>query len=809
MLLVLAERAGKLVSKNELLDLVWAGVVVEENNLQVQVSALRKLLGPDVIATIPGRGYRLTLMPDDAAAQRAESEPAPARSPTPHDGAIEAPALYGRADDVDALRDLILHHPLVTLVGPGGIGKTRLAQAIAHDLRNDFGNNVKIVELASLADPTLVAATVARALGLVGDADAALSLSVRALAGQRLLLVLDNCEHLLDDVALVVAALRKGAPEVHILATSQEVLRHPDEHVYRLGALAVPADLSLQSAGDAGAVQLFIARAQAVEPRLRLSEENFCAIVEICRRLDGIPLAIELAAARVLLLGVEGVRERLDERFRLLTAGSRLALRRHQTLRAALEWSYGLLSATEQTVFDRIGAFAGSFSLECAQALAADDQSDEWSVLDHLGALVDKSLVAVEDGANARYRMLETTRAFALERLAASGATSKVMHRHAEVMLYQFERYYDEVLQGAPSVKVVGKITPDLDNLRGALNWAGGKGGDRRIAIALFGAAVAGHGYFFYVSVKPREWIEMLRPLIDASIPKADAARFWLGCANWGATHLPVAAIDDARRAITVYRELGDRLGECRAWSSLAYSLQSTGQFDEGERAVREVLRLRDPAWSPWLRALVDNIAALVLQGVGKLDEARQHAVAMLAASREVSVDVDVCVALTILMELDIATGKVGEAAAAADDMLAHHPAIWAATETGRSLRTAATALMGVQRLDEAEPLYREALARSRRNYGNGAFLFHDVAMFVAMRARLDDAARLVAYADHLHSTDGLRPRLVARMLRDRLHAQLATEFAPDSLSRLYDEGRRLSDDDASTLAFSPPAAKG
>ena len=187
---------------------------------------------------------------------------------------------------------------------------------------------------------------------------------------------------------------------------------------------------------------------------------------------------------------------------------------------------------------------------------------------------------------------------------------------------------------------------------------------------------------------------------------------------------------------------------------SLAYSLQRTGQFDEAERAVREVLRLRDPAWSPWLRALVDNIASLVLPSVGKLDEARKHAVAMLAVSREVSVDVDVCVALTILIELDIATGKVGEAAAAADDLLAHHPAIWAATEDGRGLRTCATALMGVQRLDEAEPLYREAVSRSRRNYGNGAFLFHDVAMFVALRGRLDDAARLVAYADHLHATE-------------------------------------------------------
>ena len=174
-------------------------------------------------------------------------------------------------------------------------------------------------------------------------------------------------------------------------------------------------------------------------------------------------------------------------------------------------------------------------------------------------------------------------------------------------------------------------------------------------------AAVAGHGYFFYVSIKPREWIEMLRPLVDASIPKADAARFCLACADWGANHSTITSIDDARRAIALYRELGDRLGECRAWTVLAYSLHRTGQFEEAERALGEVLRLRDPAWPPWPRALVDNIASLVLPSVGKFDEARKHAIAMLAASQEVSVDVDVCVALTILIDLDIATGKVSE----------------------------------------------------------------------------------------------------------------------------------------------------
>ncbi len=802
-LLALAERAGQLVSKNELLDLVWAGRVVEDNNLQVQISALRKLLGPDVIATIPGRGYRLTLAPSEQSASHESSTGAPTSVATPVDIPGETLPLYGRVDDLAALHDLVRSHGLVTVVGPAGIGKTRLAQAVAHELHDTFPDGVKFAELASLADPTLVAVTVARALGLVGgDARAGLALDAHAMAGRGMLLVLDNCEHLLDAVVPVVAALRKDAPGVHILATSQEYLRHPEEHVYRLGALALPVAATVPMAREAGAIELFVARAQAVEPRFLLGDDNVGAVVEISRRLDGIPLAIELAAARIPLLGVEGIRERLDERFRLLTAGSRVALRRHQTLRAALEWSYGLLSPPEQAVFDKLGVFAGSFSLESAQALAADDSVDEWDVLDHLGALVDKSLVNVEGANITRYRMLETTRAFALERLAARGATLPTMRRHARVMLELFERHYDEVLHGTPSIRVVTRIAPDLDNLRGALQWAGDVGGDRRIAIALFGAAVAGHGYFFYAPLKVRHWIDQLRPLVDASMPASDAARFWLACADWGAIHSPLAAIEDARRAIALYRDLDDRLGTCRGWTTLTYSLMAAGRLPEVRHALDEMIRSCDPAWPPWLRALVDNMATLALLSLGELREARRHALAFLEACQKVSGDVDECVARTILVELDVAAGHVREAATEATAILSRYPALWKDTEDGKGLRSLATALMCADRLDEAEPLYREALSRVKRNYGSATLLIYDLAMFLALRERIDDAARVFACAEALHADEGVVPRLVGRQMRDRLRGLLAERLAPDVLSRLYEEGRRLTDDEACALAL-------
>ena len=253
--------------------------------------------------------------------------------------------------------------------------------------------------------------------------------------------MLDNCEHLTDSVAEFIESVRAAAPQVRFLITSQETLKTAEEHIYRVGGLAVPADDGAATALHAGAIELFVARAQGADPNFALTPAHTPAVIEICRRLDGIPLAIELAAARLPLLGVEGLRTRLDERFNVLTAGSRVVLRRHQTLRATLEWSHGLLTPDEKTVFRRLGVFAGSFTLEAAQHVASDDRIDVWAALDHLGALVDKSLVLAEGDPVPRYRLLETTRAYALERLAEAGETERVLRRHAEALLAMLEAY--------------------------------------------------------------------------------------------------------------------------------------------------------------------------------------------------------------------------------------------------------------------------------------------------------------------------------------------------------------------------------
>ncbi len=457
---LLASRAPAPVDKRELFDTVWPGLVVEENNLQVQVSALRKLLGNEAIVTIPGRGYCLTLKPRAGTADRAASMPAAPAAPVP---------IYGRTDDLRRVCDLLSAHRLVSITGAGGIGKTHLARAVLEAVRDRFPDGVFWIDLVHMTDAALLPATIAQALGLtVTDAPPPLRAAASLLRDQQALLVVDNCEHLVGAVAACLQALLPEAPHVRALTTTQEPLKIAPEVAYRLDVLGLDPP---PGGGLPGAVELFVARVHQVAPRMTLDAAALAAATDICRGLDGIALAIELAAARVPLLGLEGLRARLHERFNVLTGGTRHAMRRHQTLRAALDWSHGLLSADEQAVFRRLGVFAGSFSLEQAQRVAGDAAHDRWQVLDLLGHLVDKSLVVPLPAADPRYRLLETTRAFALEKLAAADETQALLRRHALALLDELAAVDDQLNQPPPSA-VRERVVAELDNLRAALQWA-------------------------------------------------------------------------------------------------------------------------------------------------------------------------------------------------------------------------------------------------------------------------------------------------------------------------------------------------
>ena len=474
-LVALMDRRDRTVTKNELLEVVWPGLVVEENNLQVHIWTLRKLLGPQAISTIPGRGYRFTAsLSEDVDATRSAGNTAIAAAPSSSaqfSPIADVPAtLFGRENDLQALPQAVLSQRLVTVVGSGGIGKTSLAKAAADQLRPAFTDGIWLVDLSTLHDSEQLALVIARVLNITLGAGASAEVLAKRVQNQRLLIVLDNCEHLLLPVARLATQLLAAAPQLHLLATSQEPLKLPGEHLYRVAALALPAEATLNSARLTGAVRLFEERARQADLRFALTEGNIEAVVDICVQLGGIALAIELAAARVALLGVHGVRDRLGQRLNLLSSTSRALSERHRTLRAALQWSHALLSVEQKLVFQRLGMMSGSFSLDAAQHVASDESIDEWAVLDHLGALVEKSLVASESDSRGAmsYRMLETMRHFALERIAESGEEAVVRERHLAFFLDLAEQARLP-LAGPEQGAWLERLTIDRDNLLAAL----------------------------------------------------------------------------------------------------------------------------------------------------------------------------------------------------------------------------------------------------------------------------------------------------------------------------------------------------
>jgi predicted ATPase/DNA-binding winged helix-turn-helix (wHTH) protein len=499
-LMTLIEARGAVVSKDALMKRVWPDRIVEENNLQAQISALRRAFAADrdLIRTIAGRGYQFTGEIRSVSAQpqvpasAAMPQPTPAPSAPPTNLPEPVSELIGRNDELREILNLAAAHRLVTLTGAGGIGKTRLGLAVAHRLLPQFADGVWLAEFSPLTGPGLVAATVAGAVGLeLSGGEVSTQRIAHALAGRRMLLVMDTCEHVIAAAAAMAEAVLRTSSAVHIIATSREPLRVEGEWVYPVPPLAVPAENAADQDDpmDYGAVRLFVERARAAEPHFAPDRRGATMIAAICRRLDGIPLGIELAAARAAALGIGELAARLDDRFQVLTGGRRTALPRHQTLRATLDWSYELLAEPERVILRRLAVFAGAFGLEGAVAVAAISEISPSEVVDGLFNLVSKSLVSTEEGAVARYRLLDTMRAYGLQKLAESGELQAVARRHAEYYRDVFERAGTET-EVRPATEWLADYGRRIDNLRAALDWAFSPGGDASIGTALTAAAV-------------------------------------------------------------------------------------------------------------------------------------------------------------------------------------------------------------------------------------------------------------------------------------------------------------------------------
>jgi predicted ATPase/DNA-binding winged helix-turn-helix (wHTH) protein len=482
-LAVLVAADGALVSKNDLFQQVWPETIVEENNLQVHMSALRKALGAHrgLIQTVSGRGYRIAraqseVHPEVAAATR--------RAPT-HNLPSNSSALIGRDTAITDIATALDVSPHVTLVGAGGIGKTRLAIETARSLLAHFADGVFLVPLASTSDAPGVLAAFASVLG-VNPASGPLTPARigKEIGERRMLVVLDNCEHVLRPAAELAEALVNVSSTVRVLATSREPLKVLNERVYWVASLDVPQEgASSDAIFDCGAVRLFLARARSFDARLSCDERSMQLTATVCKRLDGIPLAIELAAARAAVLGIDTLAAHLDDRFSMLTGGNRTALPRHQTLKATLDWSHALLGEPERVALRRLGIFAGAFTMDAAIAVVRDEALGECDAIDAVSGLVEKSLVVTQmSGGAMRYRLLETTRSYASQKLDDNGERRAITLAHARYFSAMLERVDDEARHDEQWQR---RMREPLDDVRAAMTWALSPKGDASLCASL------------------------------------------------------------------------------------------------------------------------------------------------------------------------------------------------------------------------------------------------------------------------------------------------------------------------------------
>ncbi|MEO8753974.1 MAG: winged helix-turn-helix domain-containing protein [Casimicrobiaceae bacterium] len=581
LLLALAERHGQLVTKQELLDLVWPGLVVEEHNIATQVGTLRKLLGAGAIVTTAGRGYRLTAERDPSPAMEAQTSAGGARAR--HNLPDPRTRFIGREAALADLARLWQTTRCLNLIGVGGCGKTRLALQFAQQRLACSADEVWFVDLAPLTESSRVASACAAVLNVVDDGDAPLVKRIADhIGGRQITLLLDNCEHVIAGVVTLVEALLTGSRGVAIVATSREAFGVEGEQIFPVRSLSVPLTSDLGAVAEAEAVRVFVDRARLVRPEFDVDADNAGPIADICRRLDGIALAIELAAARVTMLSVDEIAARLDDRFRLLTGGSR-ALPRHQTLQAAMQWSYEQLTPREQRVLRQIAVFAAGCTLRAAAEVT--QLGDEYEALEILTALHDKSLLVVGRGsgsAGPRYLTLETVRQYALERLGESGEMAAARGRHVA----HYVAFAEEAaphLRGPHQDDWIARLRREHENLVVALTWCCDASIDVQMGLRL---ATATAYYWVWNSIE-------LGHRLTLAILERDA----------------VAA---------------DTLARCGAERALSKSSLMRGRYDEAlrfaEQATATARRLASPHALGW--ALDDEGAALGT--LGRLEQSRR-----------------------------------------------------------------------------------------------------------------------------------------------------------------------------------------
>ena len=819
-LLALAERPGRMVSKRALMDLVWPGLVVQENNLAAQVSALRKVVGDAVIATIPGRGYRFVAPTDTNAPARDSAAPLPAPPPLLRTNLpVELPALVGREHELDALAALIDGHRLVSVVGAGGVGKSLLTQHLLHGRRASYPQGVCWVELASVTDAAALPGAVATALGVDARQGEPLAALVDAVAPLTLLLALDNAEHLLDAVARLAKALFDAAPGLRIVATSQAPLRIAAERVLRLRPLAIPGEpLPAEQAMHYGAIALFAERAHAIDARFALSEANVAAVVEICRALDGLPLAIELAAARVHALGVQPLLASMRDRLSLLTASrDRTAPGRQQTLRAALAWSHDLLSPREQKVFRRLAVIAGSGSLELILQVVADDaevdeldELDRFGVLDALDILVDRSLVtvlAIDDG-EPRYRLLESPRAYAAECLEAAGERATAQRRHAHAVAAMFDAAYVDYFSGRFGAdEWMQQRELDFDNARDAIQWASR---EREVEVELRIGATLLRALPTSLHAERMALAAQCRARVDSSIPEPLQFQVWIELSCTFADTQKQDARHAAEQALRLARKLqrpeADRFALYHALSRCASAAAQGGDLPAARALLDEARGLEDSSWPAQRLLWCAEAGQWVARIAGDTHDALERGRRLVALDRARGSMTGTYAAISLgnLIDAELAAGDARGAARSGASLVQ-----WLeGTRHEYALTFARVNLMAaLLSLDESE---------QARNIGEAAWekapafdIQHAttayLALLAALEGRFSAAAEIVGYSEAIYAARNEVREANETAATNRARTLAIAALGQAAFDRSYAAGAKLSDAEIRAIAFGAP----
>ncbi len=698
----------------------------------------------------------------------------------PNNLPLQLTSFVGRETEIQRIVDLLGPHRLVTLVGTGGVGKSRLALQVGADLLDRYQDGVWFIELAPLSDGTLILNEIAPLFGVQASGDRPLlEALLGALRPKHALLIIDNCEHLVDPAAEIIEKVLRGSPQIRILATSREALKIAGETVHRVASL-----------DEESGIALFADRAKAAADSFELTEENAVTVGKICRRLDGIALAIELAAARVRALDVGELFARLDERFRILTGGSRTALPRQQTMRALIDWSYDLLSPVEQVLLRRVAVFSGGWTLDAATSVCSGDELPSWDVVDVLTSLVDKSLVTAElddaliSGAKLRYRLLESTRQYAVEKLAASGERERMRRVHAEYFL-QIARDAERSWGTTPTRTWLAPLESEFDNFRTALDWGIGEKQDLELGAALTCALV---GLWRELGIRA-EGLRYTETLLieEESLSARTRANLWnvnarLSDFSWAKMR------DSAARAESIFVELHDERGAMYAKLSHGEALTRLSELDRGDVELNEVYS--------YFRRLDDrrlaNIALTCLarnalwRGDAKL--ARDRYSEALAAARIQGDERTVTVVMSNLAESEFRIGNVARSIELSRELITREQTIRRdSSALSITLMNLSAYLISIGETDEAHNLAIKALRKSLDLQVRPfiAASIQHVAAIAAIRGDFERAALLLGFTTaSLASTSTPREYTEQQeydntiaLLTDNIGAERVTEF--------------------------------